>query len=187
MFLWFILTDCIDGRWGPDKQQRYKEGGCDKGGCHLQTHYLCMRSGFSWGGSWGEECMYGMCKRAAGALLRVRSTTPISAVMFSISSLLALSLSRVLALFFSVLPALSSRSDLLSWLWLTKALSLLHSFSHPLALSQMLRSSWQKCTRWARESNESFVALRVLLSVCFVVCVCCVCFKLLLLFCFCCF
>lgn len=129
VFLWFILTDCIDGRWGPDKQQRYKEGGCDKGGCHLQTHYLCMRSGFSCGGSWGEECMYGMCKRAAGALLRVRRTTPISAVMFSISSLLALSLQRVLALFFSVLSALSSRSDLLSWLWLTKALSLLHSFS----------------------------------------------------------
>lgn len=53
VFLLLILTDCIDGRWGPDKQQRYKEGGCDKGGCHLQTHYLCMRSGFSLGGSWG--------------------------------------------------------------------------------------------------------------------------------------
>lgn len=59
--LFFILTDCINGRWGPDKQ-RYKEGGCDKGGCHLQTHYLCMRSGFSWGDFfWGEVYGVGKC------------------------------------------------------------------------------------------------------------------------------
>lgn len=103
--------------------------------------------------------MYGMCRRAAKHLLSDKDNNKCCSDVLKCSLCLR-SRSSACLLSLSVLLALSSRSDLLSWLWLTKALSHLLSLSlTPSNVALVLAKMHALSERIKREfrSVQSFV------------------------------